>query len=115
MTKLEILVESCLYYKAGQLDEGTVKQLAINYLATDKEIIPNMMAILAAERKENKELIKDMNCELSRITVTTTFDNRSKSYRDMKAHAFEGVAMFYEKWKLRLGPTMIIKGIRDGK
>ena len=115
MTKLETLVDACLYFKAGQLDEETVKQLAINYLATDKEIIPNMMKILAAERKDNKELIKDMNCELSRITLTTTFDNRSKSFRDMKAHAFEGVNKFYEKWKLRIGPTLIIKGIRDGK
>lgn len=44
-------------------------KMILNVIAEDKKCIPYLMELLEIERKQNRELITDMNLELSRADV----------------------------------------------
>ena len=78
------------------------EMLIIRVLATDKNVIPMIMDILQAERKSQKELIQDLNLELSRAHIY--IDMRPESKKESKESFDKGflldeIAKFYIKYK----------------
>lgn len=49
--------------------EEMQRRLILHIIARDKKAIPDIMEMLAIERKDNSELIRDMNHELSRTHI----------------------------------------------
>ncbi len=52
-----------------EADEKTGKQFIAKYISQDENIIPMLIAILAEEREFKKELISEMNLNLTRNTT----------------------------------------------
>ena len=74
----------------------------LEHLASDKDCIPILMRILNSERTMKRELIKDMNLELSRAHIYIDMMQESKS--DAKGSFNKGfvlneIAKFYFKYK----------------
>jgi len=51
------------------MDDTGMKRMIILSLSQDKNVIPDLMDILADERSQSKELVTDLNAELSRALV----------------------------------------------
>ena len=73
----------------------------IEHLATSKDCIPTLLRILDRERSNNKELITDMNLELSRAHIY--IDMRAESAAERKQDFNKGfildeIAKFYFKY-----------------
>lgn len=51
------------------ISEEQKRELILVEIARDKDAIPTVMKILANEREQNSELIRDMNLELSRAHI----------------------------------------------
>ena len=74
----------------------------INLLANDEKIIPEIMKILEQERKNKKELITDMNLELSRahIYIDMRDENKKEGKESFnKNFVIDEIAKFYIKYK----------------
>jgi hypothetical protein len=74
----------------------------IEHLSEDKNCIPTLLRILERERSTDKELIQDMNQELSRAQIY--IDMLKESPEDSKASFNKGfvldeIAKFYFKYK----------------
>lgn len=69
--------------------------LIINCLSEDKNAIPLMMEILDTERKNKKELIQDMNLELSRSHIFIEISKESFN----KKFVLDEIEKFYLKYK----------------
>jgi hypothetical protein len=111
-TPFQDLLVAVQYYNQGAIGEEEVKAFAVAYLSQDKEIIPNMLALLNYERKENKELVTDLNVALS-LELTTRDFRKSKSTQAARQHIFEQAKAMYQKWVHKIGPTAIIKGFEE--
>lgn len=55
------------------LPEEQGKQYIVDYLSNDESIISNMLMLIEAERRNKKELIEDMNLNLTRNTTGLMF------------------------------------------
>ena len=100
------------------MPEDAKRHFIIQVLAQDKKVIPTMMEILEEERTQTKELITDMNLELSRADVhiqnptlghgevKSTTKDKVKIEEIKKAQAKEFVlnhiTAFYVKYKGRI-------------
>jgi hypothetical protein len=74
----------------------------IQHLASDKDCIPTLLRVLDRERTMNKELITDMNLELSRahIYIDMRAETKSESKESFnKGFVLDEIAKFYFKYK----------------
>lgn len=86
----------------SDVDDELKEALIINTLANDKKVIPMIMEILDSERKQNKDLIMDMNLELSRAYLYIDIRPESKvEGKDSfnKGFIMDELAKFYIKYK----------------
>lgn len=97
-----------------------IKRAAIiSILAEDKQVIPLIMDILEQERIQNKELLSDMNLELSRSFITITDPNfakeGAKAKRDQpyisRDFVIGEIKKFYLKWHERIKCCFQIEGL----
>ena len=86
---------------SGAKDE-IQEALIINTLANDEKVIPMILEILSSERKENKDLIMDINLELSRAHIYIDMRPESKAENKdcfNKGFIMDEIAKFYIKNK----------------
>ena len=82
--------------------EEVKRYLIINVLAMDENVIPEILEILARERKVKDELITDFNLELSRAHIY--IDERPESKLEAKQNfnktfITDAIGKFYYKYK----------------
>jgi len=80
--------------------------MLIAELAYDEKVIPTIMSILEEERKNKKELILDMNAELSRAHVYIEMKKENKTEQKdsfNKEFVISEISKFYEKYKNVIG------------
>ena len=78
------------------------KQLIIQVLAADEEVIPTLMSILNTERIYKKELLTAINYELSRasIYIEDTKENKARAKKRFnKTFVLGKIEEFYLKYK----------------
>ncbi len=78
------------------------EKLIIDVLALDSNAIPLVMEVLQKERKSKKELVRDLNLELSRAHIY--IDMRPESKKEGRENVNKGflldqIAKFYIKHK----------------
>ncbi len=89
--------------------ESVKESMIITVLSKDKEVIPNLLKVLDAERKHKSELILDMNLELTRshvyIDEMINFENVKKeaNLQVNKKFITDKIAAFYIKYKGSIG------------
>lgn len=86
----------------GNLPEEIKVSQIINLIAEDENVIPTIMLMLASERKTNKNLLMDMNLELSRAHIY--IDMKPEGKREAKdnfnkAFILDEITKFYIKYK----------------
>ena len=79
-------------------DEKMIEFLIIQILAQDENVIPTIMDMLAAERNSKKDLIVEMNFQLSR--ADTGLDNKDLNDDDFMQ---KEIKEFYAKFKDHVG------------
>jgi len=80
--------------------------LLIEQLSHEPDIIPKIMQMLGAERARNKEIIFDMNHELSRAfnyVHEAVFDKKKKGFN--KEFLLGEIKNFYRKYKGKISHT----------
>ena len=86
------------------MDDTTKENLIIQILSRDSKVIPTILSILENERKSSKELILDMNLELSRCHIAIDkpemIQQKNGFTRDFLR---ENVKNFYIKYKDVIG------------
>ena len=75
----EILKEST---GVKAVDDDIAKRAIIKVFSNDKDLIPDLIEILRIEREGNRDLISDMNLELSRAHIF--IDERPESKSEAK-------------------------------
>lgn len=108
---LKILISAAKALEAGVLEEEMFKKAVFDYIADDESIIPNMLGILSSERAVKKELLSEMNLELSRVSATMEMEHewddstpkKRKTNERQKQWIYNQVIVFYHKWKDRIG------------
>jgi hypothetical protein len=86
-------------------DNSIKRSMIIKVIAADEKAIPDILAILNSERKENKELITDMNLELSRTHIyVDEFTESSKMAKERfnKGFIIDNISKFYIKYQGRI-------------
>jgi len=85
----------------------------ISLLASDKQVIPDILEILASERKNSEELILDQNFELSRslIVLQSKHLKWSKNIVAEPSWVSGEIVKHYKKWKDRIKCNFKIKGL----
>jgi hypothetical protein len=75
----------------------------LKVIADDKQAIPYLLEILAAEREEKDELILDSNAELSRalVTIDDKHANTKKQVVD-SGWVVQQIKIHYLKWQHRI-------------
>jgi hypothetical protein len=82
------------------LPDDHKKYLIIKVLSDDKEVIPMILEILDVERENKKELIIDLNLELSRAHIMIEMLPESKKKLSLdRQFVLDKIAEFYIKWK----------------
>lgn len=84
--------------------ESMFKQIMVSYLATQKDVIPTIMSILEEERKQNKELVSDMNVNLTRNTffIQNPTLATAGSVEKQREFFLEETKAFYTQYKDRV-------------
>jgi len=100
LEKLKAIIE----LDPEEYTEDHKQRLLIQYMASEKDIIPKIMESLNWERKSNSELIKDMNLELSRAHTyidDIVFQNPVKESKSQVSKEFitDKIMSFYVKYK----------------
>lgn len=83
-----------------EFSDDIKKQLIINELASDKDVIPTILSILSVEREVQKELLLDTNAELSRAFIVLkdkNLETKKKKIVDPKWVVGE-IMKHYLKW-----------------
>ncbi len=102
ISKIALIVNSI------QLDSSAKEELIIQVIAEDPKAIPLIMKMLAQERSSNKELILDMNLELSRAhlhikhpTLASGGKSKKEEVQLMQAREFvlDKITEFYVKYR----------------
>ena len=84
-------------------------------IAMDKNVIPNILAILESERKSKEKLIQDQNAELSRALVVLKDPSLKwgkKIIVDPKWVVSE-IIKHYKKWKGTIGCCFNVEELND--
>ena len=87
----------------------------IAIIAMDKNVIPNILAILESERASKEELIKDQNVELSRALVVLK-DPSLKWGKKIIANpkwVVSEIIRHYKKWKGTIGCCFNVEELND--
>lgn len=88
-------IENIRKIVCSSLDEKSMRYYLIAEIARDKNAILDVMDMLNSERENNKELILDMNLELSRADVHL----RDKKLLKINQKFIEGeIDKFYNKY-----------------
>lgn len=87
------------------LPDDVKRSLIISVIADDKDAIGDVLQILNHERNTNKELIGDLNLELSRAHIY--IDQRPESVKEAKdcfnkGFILDEISKFYIKYKGRI-------------
>lgn len=85
--------------------EEVKEQQIIAILAHEKNVIPTILKILERERSEQKELLNDMNLELSRAHSFIEIIPEAKTAKNQtldKAFVVDNIAGFYYKYRDRV-------------
>lgn len=80
--------------------------LFLEQLSKEEDIVPNLLRILEAERRRNKEVIIDMNLELSRAfnyVHEAAFDKKKKGFN--KEFLLGEIKNFYRRYKSVISHT----------
>lgn len=105
LKKIKEIVDHKIY------DDQTKERLIIEHLATDESVTPAILKILLSEREMKKQLIQDMNLELSRADVhiqhpdlasgESSNKKSDKKLNEQKAKEFvlNHITGFYIKYK----------------
>lgn len=83
------------------------KKLILMAVATAEDAIPSILQIVEAERRQNKELILDLNANLSIALVALTDNYKGEN----KKFIVETIKKFYNSQDL-IGCTMKIDGVK---
>jgi hypothetical protein len=102
--KLGEVLEAAKMCSKGLLSEDAFKMCIFEWMAQDESIIPNLLQVLQAERKEKKELLLNTNLELSRALVTLQTDLE-------KPFVIGKIKEHYLKWQHRIKCCFNIKGL----
>ncbi len=84
------------------IDHDTMRRFIIEVIADDENVIPMVMQILDAERSARKELITDLNLNLSRAHIY--IEERPESKKESKncfnkTFVIDKIAEVYIKYK----------------
>ena len=84
-------------------------------IAMDKNVIPNILAILESERKSKDSLIKDQNAELSRALVVLKSPclKWNKSIIADPKWVVSEIIKHYKKWKGTIGCCFNVEELED--
>lgn len=93
--KIKLVVNNPILSKDQQ------EQLIINILSEDKDILPTLLSILHVERQQQKEIIVDLNAEVSRYHIHI---NDPKLLKKNREFLNEQTGMIYKKWKAFIRP-----------
>lgn len=86
----------------SNISDDMKEDLIISVLASDESVIPTMLKILQEERNKKKELIIDMNLELSRAHIYIYDRPETKTEAKQafnKSFIMDEIAKFYIKYK----------------
>ena len=90
---------------ACDISDEAKRRLILSEIATDEKALPDILEILAQERAKGKELVQDLNLELSRMSAYA-----AQPKRQIKgSEGFTGDFVFgkmwemYAKWGGRIG------------
>lgn len=86
--------------------DNVKEHLIIQCLSKDEKVIPTIMKILGSERDEKKQLILDMNLELSRahIYIDERPENKAEAKQSFnKSFVIDEIGKFYFKYKGIIG------------
>jgi hypothetical protein len=94
--EFETLVDGVNMVKQGIFSkEYLEKNIIIPMLSNNENIITSLLLLLESERKTKKELILDMNVELSRAHICL----EDKKLKGTIPFALSEIEKFYIKWK----------------
>lgn len=82
--------------------DEVVRVKILDLLSEDESLLPTMLDLLKRERKSKRELISDMNLELSRahIYIELYPENKKQSKENFnKSFVIEEIGKFYNKYK----------------
>lgn len=102
-----------LIVNAPLLSEEEKRSLIISSIAADEKAIPDILEILAFERKENNKLLVDTNAELSRAFIVLKDENvraNKKVIVDPK-WVVEQIKDHYLKWQHRIKCCYPVDGL----
>jgi len=77
------------------------KERILEIIAEDKDSIPYLLNLLEIERNGKKEVIKELNHELSRVDVLLT--SKKEFFLDKKDFIIKEIAKFYQKYSGKWG------------
>ena len=95
------------------IPDDRMEEYIISFIAEDKEVIPNILRILSAERENHSELISDMNLELSRALIVLQ-DKNIKYNKNVIADPVwvsSEIIKHYRKWKDHIRCTFKVEGL----
>jgi hypothetical protein len=86
--------------------DNVIEQMIIQILADDEDVALTITNIVAQQRNNQKELITDMNAELSRAEVYISINVKEKLVGNAdKAFILGEIAKFYYKYKGKIQST----------
>jgi|TARA_Y100000310_G_C20704425_1_gene834171 hypothetical protein len=87
----------------SDLPDQYKERALLKVLAKDDDIIPNMLEILKIERETKKDLLTDINLELSRAHLyIERADVKKDDKQFSKSFVLDEIASFYVKYKGRI-------------
>lgn len=102
---------------ACHISDESKRRLILAEIATDEKALPDILEILAQERANGKELIQDLNLELSRMSAYAAQPKR----KIKGGEGFTGDFVFgkmwemYAKWGGRIGHLFNMQPPNDTK
>lgn len=98
------------------LPDDKIEEYIISFIAEDKNVIPNILKILNAERDEKSELILDMNLQLSRALVLLKDENLKYNKKKIIVDpnfVISEILEHYKKWKNYITCNFNIKELKQ--
>ena len=86
----------------SDLSDPHKKQLLFDIMCENEALLPNMLELLARERKHKQALLGDMNLELSRADIYIedySKGDKNKKQSINKEFILSNITSFYEKYK----------------
>lgn len=98
------------------IPDDRMEEYIISFIAEDKDVIPNILKILNAERAEKSELILDMNLQLSRALVVLKDENLKYNKKKITvdpSFVISEIFIHYKKWKNYINCNFKIKELNE--